>query len=345
MRPALTPAAALLALLSGCFVGTTDAPVSGGGNGVNGNGNGSCTTCRRTSGGNGNGNGAGGSSTGGGTTGGGTTDGSTGSGTAGGTSTGVADGGCDTVSTSPPVPFDCTGISTFYDGTAGSCPGDWFGTAITDYFTCAPVCGLGFQLLDSNGLPIAGASQESDSPTGFVHLCLSKDQAYTPSVGGGAYATFYYGEIQGEVSYDVPSLGVFPTNDISALGPIIGGLDPTKASAIFFVFAMTETCGSLAQAAGWTISLAFPDGGAYPSGSYSVVYVDDTGVPSSSLTQTSTYGVAFVTNIDTSLGSFVTPVYGNADAGPCTVQNEALGFTGRLFVAPGDFSEQGVFLP
>ncbi|HUB09219.1 MAG TPA: hypothetical protein VMB50_19590 [Myxococcales bacterium] len=344
MRRPITFAATTAALLSGCFVGTSDTQVSGGVNG-NGAGNGACTTCRRTSGGSGSGaanTGGGNSSTSGGTTG--------GSGVGGGSSTGGGNGTtgapvCQVAQGTPDLPFDCTGISPDYAGDGGGCPNDWFGTTITDYATCGAVCGITVQLLDPNGLPLAGYSQQSDPVTGDVYWCMQQNGlVYTPSVTGTNYHTFYYGEIDGELASPIPHLGVFDDTTISALSAFLPGIDITKATAIFFTFG-NDQCGDSSFASGWTVTLAYDDGGVYPPSQYKVLYIDDAGLPSDSLTATSDFGVAFMGNVDVPTGTFLRPVYTYlADAGQCAVANEALGYTGRLYMSPGNVSEQGIFL-
>ncbi len=200
-----------------------------------------------------------------------------------------------------------------------------------------------------DGQPLAGYTQASDPVTGTVYWCFagSADPAptFTPSASGTGYPTFYYGEIDGGLSIGIPSLGVFPSGTLAALGNIVGGLQPGRANAVFFVYSMNNLCAARADMAGWTITLQAPDGTDYPDGSYDLLYLSDQGVPSTSLTATSGYGVAFATNIDPSLGNFVVPVYTKASPGACTVQNRAIGFSGRLYVSGDDISEQGVFLP
>jgi hypothetical protein len=326
----------LVGMLASAFLaacpGSSTTPVSGGGNGT-----GACTTCRRTGGGTG-----GGGTSGGGSTGGGSTGASTSGGSSGAASTGGDAGACNTVANPPAFPLDCTGISPFFTGDAGDCPGDWFGTVITDYSSCDPVCGLTFQLLDSNALPIAGLSQPSDSPTGEVHLCLPSGLTYTPSVYGNGYATYYWGEIQGQVTKDVRTIGVFKTVELQALSNVVpGGLDPTKASGEVGFLNSGANCPART---GWTLTLDDLDGGAYPAGSYEVFYTDSDGIPDVAQKSTSSDGAAFLVNLAVPAGTFVVPVYQNPDAGACAVQNEAIGYTGRLYVAPGDFSEQIIYL-
>jgi hypothetical protein len=322
-------------------VSTGGGQVAGGAAAGGGNG---CTTCRRTSGAGGGGSSGGvaASSSGGGTSGG----ASTGSASTGAAATGGSTGGCEMVSGTPPTPFDCTHIAPIYGGDAGSCTADWFGTVITDYGTCQPVCGITLQLLGGDGLPIAGGSVDSDPVTGSVHLCLASGQTYTPSITGQNYVPAFWAEIQGELTDPIGHFGVFGTAELAALAEALPGhLDPTKAAALVYGDSMSGQCAANGQYEGWTISLAFEDGGAYPAGSYGVLYFGDAGLPVPGLSATSNYGVAIVQDIDPSLGDFVVPVFTKTDAGACPLQNAAVGYSGRLRVAAGSVSEQPIMMP
>ncbi len=132
-------------------------------------------------------------------------------------------------------------------------------------------------------------------------------------------------------------------NTLSAFRDYVpGGLDPNKADALLFTFPLDSACGNMEQ--GWSMTLTYPDGGAYTDGSYSVLYVSDAGAVDPNATGTSSFGVALVANIAPTLGTFIRPVYTNANAGSCQVVNLALGYSGRMYVSAGGFSEQGVFL-
>ncbi|HUB09220.1 MAG TPA: hypothetical protein VMB50_19595 [Myxococcales bacterium] len=304
-----------------------------------------CTTCRRTSGAGGDGTSGGvaASGSGGGTSGGASTgSASTGASATGGSST----GGCEMVSGTPPTPFDCTHIAPFYEGDAGSCTADWFGTVITDYGTCQPVCNLTLQLIGSDGLPIAGQSVESDPTTAVVHLCVPDGETYTPYVSGQDYAPAFWAEIQGQLLDTIGHFGVFGTAELALLIQALGGqLDPNKAAALVYAASVTGQCNLGDAEQGWTISLAFEDGGAYPPGSYSVIYFGDAGVPQKGLSATSSFGVAILQDIDPTMGGFVVPIFTKADAGACPLENAAVGYSGRLHVAAGSISEQPMVMP
>ncbi|MHB8416861.1 MAG: hypothetical protein ACYDCL_02210 [Myxococcales bacterium] len=346
MRSPLVLAVMALAFAAGCFPGQSNSQVPGGGNGA-------CARCGHGNGGSGSaGNGGSGSAgnSGSGSAGAASSAGSSGSGSPSGSGSGSSSGGSTGAVCEAYVipdggldqPFDCTG--PFFYGDGGSCPEDWFGTNIIDYNDCQRACGVAFDLLDANGVP-TNHSMTSDPVTGSVLLCLpaSPPLTYTPSVSGPGYETFYYGEMQGELAFDLPAIGILKQSELTLLESFFNDqLDLTKAAAVFFVYGLNGQCGRLGQGTGWTVQLAYPDGGGlYPDGSYDVFYLN--GIQSFG-TSTTSYGVALVANIDVSTGTFVVPVYSNPDAGGCSVQNAALGFTGRLYVAPGDYSEQGIFL-
>jgi hypothetical protein len=240
--------------------------------------------------------------------------------------------------------FQCDSVDD-YEGDAGGCPGDWFGSQLIDYQSCASICGATVQALDPAGVPIEGTAQLSDPVGGTFHFCLPAGATFETAITAPGYGTYYYGEIQGQLSVHVPAIGLLSAASLSAFAAFIpGGFDPARG-AIAVPTNASDLCVNPDKKAGFVVSLTDADGGAFPDGGYQLIYLSAGGFPDPSLTATSTLGIAIVYDIDPAVTTFPTLRFSNPDAGACQeVVNEEVGFTGRVEIAAGVFSEQGIFL-
>ncbi len=210
-----------------------------------------------------------------------------------------------------------------------------------DLATCGAVCGATVTLLDQNGAPISGASALSNATTGVVEICLPGDYTYTPTVSATGYPLFYYGEIQTQLSEPLTGLGMLSNSSVAAFGSLFSGYSSTGDTLVIF----TYTYGQCPDSSGWNVSLALPDGGAWPS-SYTAYYSEaGTGYPSSALTATSSYGVAVLVDVDPTVSPVAQLVFTNPDAGACPSINREIGFTGRIRLGAGDFSVEPILVP
>lgn len=139
----------------------------------------------------------------------------------------------------------------------------------------------------------------------------------------------------------IPLIGEEEIGAITSLVP--AGYDINDGLVIVKINS-TGPCDSLL--AGWTISLALPDGGAFPDGGYKIVYMGASPIPNPAATSTSSLGLALLYDIDTSVSNFVVPV---AQSPPgdttCLPLNAQIGFTGRIYVAANSGSLYAILLP
>jgi hypothetical protein len=238
--------------------------------------------------------------------------------------------------------FVCSS-ATDYRGDARSCPADWFGTVLIDNQSCAPICGATVQAQDPEGVPIEGTAQLSDPVDGTFHFCLPAGATFETVITAPGYGTYYYGEIQGQLAADVPVLGMLSAKSLSAFTAFLpGGFDPTRG-AIAVTSNPLDVCGTPERKAGFAVSLLDGDGGPFPDGGYQLIYLDSAALPDPSLTATSTLGVAILYDIDTTVTTFPILQIENPDAGACQeLVNQEVGFTGRVEIAPGAFSEEPI---
>jgi hypothetical protein len=214
---------------------------------------------------------------------------------------------------------------------------------VQDLAACGAICGATVSLLDENGVPISGASALSDPVTGVVDLCLSGDLTYTPTASAVGYPLVYYGEIQGQLGVPLYALGMLSNSTIQAFAGVLPGFSSSAATVIV----NTETHGGgCGDNAGWSVALALPDGGVWPDGGYSVLYSGaGTGIPDPSLTATTTYGIAIVVGIDTSVSDIAELLFTKPNPGMCPSINLDAGFTGRIRLGAGDISSEPIELP
>jgi hypothetical protein len=232
----------------------------------------------------------------------------------------------------------------YYVGTAAPCTGPWLGTQVVDFSSCLPICGATASAVAPSGVVVAGTSQLTESSYGTFHYCLPPATTFETTVTAAGYATFVYGEIQGQLGINMPQFGMIQTTTLSAFSAFVpGGINMSKGGLVIFVFDI-DGCGGANAAAGWTMSLTDESGNAYPSGGYSTLYINSSGFPDPTLNSTSAYGVQLIYNIDPSVAQFPTLHAAPPSGSPCQSINQFIGFTGRIQVGAGIFSEQGIFI-
>jgi hypothetical protein len=340
----------------GCFQPTST------GTGVSGPTPGSCDNCRHTSGGVGgggvssaSGGGAGtatagltssgnngGTSSGGGSIGGNSTGAAAGSssgadlGTSGGTS-----GGSGSDPDAGPI-LVCPGLSPSPEQI--SCPtgSDPFPSQTVDLIECVAVPNANVEAVAPDGVPFTGVAATSDA-TGEFALCLPENQAFSIEVQASMYPTTYFAELDGISSDGVGQVPLLASEEVNLLESFIG--DYASGDGLIIVkLSSTALCDS--SKAGWSLSLALPDGGSFPDGGYEVLYMGSSFVPQQGATSTGTEGVAVIYNIDTTQSNFVVPIL-QSPAGDTTCQplNSFYGFTGRVYVAGNSGSLYPILLP
>jgi hypothetical protein len=252
--------------------------------------------------------------------------------------------GSDDADAGAPTLFDCLNIGD-YSGDAGGCPADWFGSKTLDYSSCKPICGASVQAQSPAGVPIEGTAVLSDPIHGTFHFCLPAGVTFETVIAAPSYGTYYYGEIQGQLGTNVPIVGMLSASSLSAFGSFVpGGLDPTRGALAVPIDPQDECDFGPEQKAGYTVTLLNKDGGVFPDGGYELLYLSASGYPDPALTATSELGIAIFYDIDTSVTTFPLLKFGTPDGGACKIINAQLGFTGRIQVAPGAFSEEAIFV-
>ena len=260
--------------------------------------------------------------------------------------TGGASGGlltCQDMTSGNPTLFDCS-TDVYYNGTAAPCSGPWLGSQIVDFSSCLPICGATASAVAPSGVTVAGTQQLTDPTYGTFHYCLPPATTFEPTATGSGYATFVYGEIEGQLGMNLPQFGMIQTTTLTAFSPFVpGGINMADGNIVLFVFNV-DGCGGANAEAGWTMSLTDESGNAYPAGGYSTLYINSSGFPDQTLSSTSAYGVQLIYNIDPTVAQFPNLISTPPSGSPCQVINKFIGFTGHIQVGPGIFSEQGIFI-
>lgn len=335
----LSPAFAALffGLATACSPGGSGVPVPGAGVGGGSTGR---TACGKRCAGSSGGSSTGGSSAGstGGSSGG--LAGGSGS-SSGGSSGAVCGAGFDAGSNGKL--FDCGQLSIPGAG-PGSCTASWFETRAVDVSSCLPLCGAEIQLLDGNAIPIASATGVTDPVSGVAEVCLPNGQVYTPQMWPTGYKEVNFAEVVADGGFLLNELAMIESSTASI---VTGFLSASPSEGVLFVFLNTDSRNCDPAVAGWSLSLALPDGGPWPDGGAKLSYLGANSTPDPSLTATGLSGLAVFFDIDTSISNFVSLVaVPPPDAGACGVSlNASLGLTGRVLVGGNQFSETEVVLP
>jgi len=261
---------------------------------------------------------------------------SIGSGSSGGSSgsEGGGDGGlilvCPSVAV-PPLQITCPSS------------GEAFPCQTVDFLQCTPVANANIQAIAPDGVPYSGVAATTNA-MGAFDVCLPKDQPFTIEVTGSGYPTTYLPELDGLSDDGLGQIPLIGEDEVGALTSLVPGGYQSNQGLIILKIDSTGPCDT--QLGGWSLSLQLPDGGSFPDGGYSVVYMGSSPVPDPTATSTSTLGLALIYNIDTSLSNFVVPV-AESPAGntSCQPLNAQLGFTGRIYITGNSGSLFTVLLP
>jgi hypothetical protein len=230
------------------------------------------------------------------------------------------------------------GPNHWADKTSG-CANGGFQGLVDDLSACCGVTLVTPTTLDQNGTPfdtsstvaVTGASGIACAPPGPVTLELT--------VAG--YAPTFYAEepAPGAGNDDIAYVSLYSSQFLADIeAPLPTQPDPSTATVIsYFPPNHLNHC----DPSGWTVTLTPADGGAPIAASY-------LGTPpaiDTSLTATSSQGVAIFTGVDPSQGPFFTTQFARAVDGGCQVESPAqIGTTGRLFVAPGGVTYEPRYL-
>jgi hypothetical protein len=227
-----------------------------------------------------------------------------------------------------------------------SCPNgsDPFAAQTIDFVECTAVVNANISAIAPNGVPFAGVAATSDATTGAFAICLPANNAFTTEVTASQYPTTYLAELDGLSNIGVGQIPLIGQDEEAIITELVPGGYVATDGLIIIKISATGPCDPFQ--AGWSVSLALPDGGSYPDGGYRVVYLGDSPVPDPTATSTSTLGLAFIYNIDLTLSSFAVPVLQSPPGSEaCPSLNAQLGFTGRAFLAANAGSLFPVLLP
>jgi hypothetical protein len=215
-----------------------------------------------------------------------------------------------------------------------SCPGGApLAAQIVDAIQCTVIAGATLSALGADGIPLAGASAVSDANGAFV-FCVPYATPFTATVTATGYLNAYLAELTalqdaGAVQ-TVSQIALIQRSFLVAFsGFVPGGYDSSEG----LIIANISGPGNCEpDATGWTLSLALPDGGAFPDGGDTLVYFGSSDVPDPTATETSADGTAVIVNIETPATGFVAVDTSKANPGACPIINAQLGFTGRVLV-------------
>jgi hypothetical protein len=212
---------------------------------------------------------------------------------------------------------------------------------LSDAESMSPVSGATVTALDLEGVPILGATSTSGSDGAF-QLCPPMGVTFTTEITAAGYPVTYFESIALQASEALGSLPVISSSVINELGIFLpGGLNLAEGTILVPVRSMSGTC----SLSGWSVAVggaAGPDGGP----GYQLVYLGTSGIPSTTLTSTTSEGAAVIYDLPPPVASIEVSVTAtNPAAGSCTPDNAALGFTGQVQVASGALSIAPIVLP
>ncbi len=256
-----------------------------------------------------------------------------------------------------------SGSSSGSGGSSGTVcdPGSYLATTTVSSFGAAgsgsPIVGATVSEIGRNGvqLPGAGTSVESDS-NGTIQLCIPLDVPVTIEVTATGYPTTFLEEI--DVTNDAgPSallsrgLEMISSTELTAFGAFLQGGVPVNPSDAIVAAAVV----SISQQApctpenGWTLGLAFLDGGTLPDGGalpFQIAYLGTTDIPSSTATITSSNGYSLIYDVDPSITNVAQLVATDVSGGsPCPAMNAEAMVTGRVSVQTGSVTFAPYFVP
>ncbi len=221
---------------------------------------------------------------------------------------------------------------------------------IVDLIYCTPVVGATINAIGADGVTIAGASTHTDSNGAFV-FCLPFETAFTVQATAQGYVSTNLAEIllplDGGAAPNlgqVGQIGLLQTEFVDALSLFVpGGYDQSEGLVVAAVGG-TGACVTADAGIGWTLSIALADGGAFPDGGYTQLYLSPNEVASSSTTTTAA-GVGLFVNVDIPTDDYIYVYAAKADQGICPLLNPEVGFTGRLLLGANTGSFAPFILP
>ncbi len=204
-------------------------------------------------------------------------------------------------------------------------------------------------IIPLQGVQVATLSPYSATLTdanGNYALCIPPNNPVTIVFSLTGYVTTYIAEYNFNSTIgSLPSIaGEMQLTCSSALqayaeeDPNVNLNEAAIYSAVVAALPYTPPCDSDdAGFTGWTFQATLPDGGAGPGGPWPTGYFDDSGdlqLVSSSFAN----GRVLMYNVDPSV-SYASVTATNASLGSqCAALDTVIGFTGRVYVAPGAFS-------
>jgi hypothetical protein len=188
-------------------------------------------------------------------------------------------------------------------------------------------------------LPAFSSSVSADG--GLYVACIPVGQPTTIEFTMAGYATTYLAEIS-ILSLFGQSLELETSLACSAAvesyGLHVPTYDANLASvyvAVLSVSGMPPCGGNIGELSGWSFTASQVDGGVGDGGPWPAAYLDPSGTLEA-VGSTFNDGPALVYNVDP--GAQYVAVHGAQDGGECETLDPALGFTGRIYVAPGAIS-------
>ncbi len=209
---------------------------------------------------------------------------------------------------------------------------------LSDAESMTPIAGAAVIATDSNGLPYAGAATTSGTDGSFT-LCPPTGATFTTQINAAGYPVTYFESAVLSKSESLGSLPLISTEVIGALGSFLQGFVSTDAALLIPVRSLSGGC----SVAGWSVEASLPDGGAIPG--TQTAYLESSGLPSTTLTSTTTEGAAVIYDIDPSLTGQVVVSASNPNEGSCAPDGAALGLTGMVEVGGAAISIAPIVLP
>ncbi len=263
-----------------------------------------------------------------------------------------------------PPPGSGTRLNTSVFSLGWACdPGTYLATSIVSNFGSlsgngSPVPNAVVTELGRNGVAVQTThSSSTTDAAGTFQVCVPLDTPITFQIQASGFPTTYIEEI--DVTSDAgPStllekgLQLIAAQEITALGSLLQSsgapLDPSKGLILGAVLSISQTppCN---DAAGWSVGVAFLDGGTLSDGGslpYNVAYLGKSDLPSVNATLTSSNGYAIVYNVDPAITEVAQLTAVNVDGGgPCPSENASEMVTGRVTVGVSTITFAPYFVP
>jgi hypothetical protein len=257
---------------------------------------------------------------------------------AGGTTSGSSSSGASSGEASSSGSSSSSGAGTPDGGP--DCPELYVASTVSDIAAQTPIAGVTITALGLDGVPIAGASASSDA-TGYFALCVPANTEFSLEATAQGYPETILEDavlLKSETfSFGTGGMPLLSQSDLTALNALVP-FNPNMGTMLVSVNSVSKA-PLCYDSAGWTVALAFPDGGSLPDGGglpYQRVYLSNEFLPDPTLTATDSQGDTFFYDIDTNATDRVAIIAANTNtnAASCPNISAQIGLQGTALVEP-----------